>query len=161
PFRHGSRELCLGFGSNYYALQPGVGGYLFLQWLKAAPIGFVFGASTDALRILAEQRWTFFPGVKTLSLNQPRQIYAGEPWWRARAKRLWPPRRPRLPELTARFDRAARPDVAVEEEDEFTEDLLPATSPFAFHFAPDLAYLKWRYGRELTFARYRLYRIRT
>ena len=45
------------------------------------------------------------------------------------------------------------------EEHAYTEDLFPRTSPFTFRFAPDLDHLAWRYALNLSFVRYRLFRI--
>src|SRR5262244_1814387 len=35
PFRHSQREITVGFGTNYYSLEPGAGGFLFLHWIKS------------------------------------------------------------------------------------------------------------------------------
>src|SRR5437868_2813457 len=42
PFCYGAEKLTLGFGTNYYSLDPGVGGFLFLHWLKNCDVGIFF-----------------------------------------------------------------------------------------------------------------------
>src|SRR5690349_15048546 len=34
PFRVGKEKLSGGFGTNYYSLDSGAGGFLFLHWLR-------------------------------------------------------------------------------------------------------------------------------
>src|SRR3569832_942416 len=65
----GKQKLTLGFGTNFYSLLPGAGGYLFLHWLRTAPVGLAFGASSDGLRMLRSHKWTQFSGSRTVHLN--------------------------------------------------------------------------------------------
>ncbi len=159
-FVAGDRELTLGFGSNYHAAQPAAAGHLYLHWLKTCPLGFVFGGSEHTHRILRRQRWTYFPGVKTFTLNSPCAPRPGEPLWRQWAKRFAAyARRMPVGGRARRIPARVRAGVSVHEEQTFTEDLLPRTAPFSFRFAPTVDYLAWRYRPGLSFARYRLFRI--
>ncbi len=49
--------------------------------------------------------------------------------------------------------------ISIKEESKITIDMLPMRSPFKLRFAPDVEYLNWRYSTELTFVRYRLFRV--
>jgi len=62
PFRYGERDLVIGAGSNFEALQKGVGGLLYFQWLKSCPLALVFGGSTDTHHIIAARKWTYYGG---------------------------------------------------------------------------------------------------
>jgi len=159
PLACGDDALTVGFGSSFYTLQPGAGGYLFMQWLKTCPAGLVFGGSADTHRILRQQQWTYYPGVKLYHLNQAYEPRPGEPVWRRLARRaVLAARRTSLAECAARLPaEAAR--LAVVEERAYTDDLLPDRSPFSLRFAPGVDYLRWRYGLDLPFVRYRLFRI--
>ena len=67
--------------------------------------------------------------------------------------------RPTLRHAAARIQSAAPAGLTVREEHAYTEDLLPCRSPFAFRLVPTAAYLGWRYATQLSFVRYRLFRI--
>jgi hypothetical protein len=160
PFAVGERSLTLGFASNFHAPQHGLGGYLFLHLMKTTPLGIVFGGSSHTHRILQQQRWTYFSGIRTYVLNPLPFFAPDEPAWRKWAKRglcRW--RRLRLDAAIQRVPRAARQLVSVQEEQTFTEDMLPRTSPFTLRLAPSLDYLRWRYRPGLPFVRYRLFRV--
>jgi hypothetical protein len=158
-FASGTREMRIGFGSNYYSLQPGAGGYLYVQWMKQCPYGIVFGGSDDTHRILEKQRWTYFHGVRDMYLNRKFNVYPGEAFWRVAAKAiLRRTHRRRLLQFRSRIPPEAA-GISVSEEADFSVDMLPAQSPFTFRFAPTVAYLRWRYNTRLEFVRYRLFRI--
>lgn len=158
-FEYESRPLLMGFGTNFHSLQPGSGGYLFMQWIKSCEVGMVFGGTADTHRILTQQKWTYFQGVKTYFLNPRYAVEPGEPAWRIVAK--WGLRNfarktdigRRAPEIS----REAESNVFVQEESDYSENLLPRCSPFTFRFAPTLDYLRWRYDTRLSFVRYRLF----
>jgi hypothetical protein len=158
-FEHDGRELLIGSPTNYYSLHPGAGGYLFLHWLKTYKVGMVFGGSADTHRILQQQSWTYYPGVKVYLLNRAYPPQPGEPRWKTAAKWLREKLRPTLRHDAARMRRAAPAALTVREEHVYTDDLLPSRTPFAFRFAPTAAYLSWRYATQLSFVRYRLFRI--
>lgn len=160
-FAAGERILTLGFATNFHAAQPGAGGYLFLHWLKTAPHGLVFGGSEDTHNILRQQRWGYFPGVKTLVLNRALSAAPDEPMWRRLAKRvLTNLRQASTSRLARRITVAISDRLSVREERIFTEYILPATSPFSLRFAPTVDYLNWRYRTDLPFVRYRIFRLR-
>jgi hypothetical protein len=160
-FAAGERLLTLAFATNYHAAQPGAGGLLYLHWMKTSSFGLVFGGSEDTHNILRQQRWAYFAGVKALVLDRPYLLWPGEPLWRRWAKRLLAQvPRVSIADRARRIPLAVRQRLSVHEEQRFTEDMLPATSPFSFRFAPTLDYLNWRYRTGLSFVRYRLFRVR-
>ena len=55
PFEHEGQRKTIAFGSNFHAAHSGVGGFLFLTWMKSAPLSLVFGGSPDTHRILRAQ----------------------------------------------------------------------------------------------------------
>jgi len=160
PFRFGSQHVTIGFGTNYYSLEPGAGGFLFMHWLKNCDVGMSFGGSPDAHHVIRSQRWPYFDGIGVYLLNKPYEVYAGDPAWKRTAKRL---ARYGARRRIASYSRNIPPQVAkrisVREESAFAADLLPRTSPFEFRFTPGVDYLAWRYNSRLPFVRYRLFRI--
>jgi hypothetical protein len=160
PFAVGDRDVMLAFASNYHAARSGAGGHLYLHWMKTCSLGLVFGGSEFTHRILRQQGWRYFSGVKVYSLNRAYPAWPGEPLWRRWAKRAAGSfRRTRLETLVRRVPARFRGRLAVSEETTFIEDMLPKSSPFTFRFAPTLDYLNWRYRPGLSFVRYRLFRI--
>jgi hypothetical protein len=161
-FALGGEHRTLAFATNYHAAQPGVGGLLYLHWLKTCPLGLVFGGSEDTHRILRRQRWTYFPGVKTYSLNRRYHAAPEEPTWRRWAKKVLGglPRKS-VAARARQIPHAVRQRISLCEEVRVSEDMLPATSPFALRFAPPADYLNWRYRTDLSFVRYRVFRVAT
>jgi hypothetical protein len=158
-FESGGEELLIGSPSNYYSFHPGAGGYLFLHWMKTFKIGMVFGGSESTHRILGQQRWIYYPGVKVYFLNRAYPRQSGDSHWKAAAKWLMERTRHCLSRFARRM-RGASPDgLAVREEQTYAEDLFPHRSPFTFRFAPRVDYLAWRYDMRLSYRRYRLFRI--
>ena len=160
PFKFESRPLTLGLGTNFHALQRGVGGLLFMQWVKSSSLTFEYGGSEDAHRIVRQQNWTYFPGVRIYALNYDYPVYSGDRAHRRAAKwifRQWT--RKIISAYACRLSDVARSQVSVREESTFSEDLLPSKSPFRFRLAPTAEYLNWRYNLQLSFVSYRLFRI--
>ncbi|MGH9452774.1 MAG: hypothetical protein ACRD2O_02260 [Terriglobia bacterium] len=160
PFEFESRPLTLGIGTNFHALQRGIGGLLFMQWVKSCALALEYGGTEDAHVIIRKQNWTYFPGVRIYTLNHDYPVYPSDPAYRRAAK--WMARRAARKKISAfnsRFPAVVRGRVSVREESAFTEDLFPSRSPFRFRLAPTVEYLSWRYNLELSFVTYRLFRI--
>lgn len=159
-FRFGEKEMMIGIPSNYHALQPGAGGYLYLQWMKKCPFGLEFGGSEDAHEIIRKQSWKYFAGIKSYILNYDYPLYAGNKWPHRLAKRvLRGVRRKKIAEYASNISSPVRSRISVHEEKSYTEDLLPRNSSFEFRLSPTLDYLQWRYNLALSFVHYRLFRI--
>src|SRR5262249_52088042 len=148
------------FGTNYHSLQPGAGGFLYRQWLKNCQLAISLGGSEDAHRILKNQKWPYFDGVKRLCLNKAYEAYPGDPPLKRGAK--WLARytmRQVIGKYASRIPGSVRNRIQVREETAYCDDLLPEKSPFEFRFAPGADYLNWRYRLGMPFIRYRLFRI--
>ncbi len=159
-FEFENKDMVIGVPSNYHALQPGVGGYLFLQWMKTCPFGLEFGGSEDAHKVIRKQGWKYFAGIKTYVLNYDYPIYPGNKWPRRLAKRvLRRVQRKRIAEYAANIPRDVVSRIRVREEKSYSGDLLPRGSSFEFRLAPTLDYLAWRYNLAVSFVKYRLFRI--
>lgn len=159
-FEYNGSEMMMGFGGNYYSVQPGTGGILFVHWHNLCPIGFVFGGSEDTHKMLAARKWRSYRGVRVHLLNKPFELYAGDGRLRAAAKAVARRfARFKLSHYASHVSVDVRRKVSICEEQEFTDDLLPGESPFVFRFAPTTEYLNWRYKTGLSFVRYRLFRI--
>ena len=159
-FEYNGREMMIGFGSNFYSLQPGLGGVLFIHWHKSCPIGLVYGGSADTHKMIRGRKWAFYNGVRIYVLNKPYEAHPGEGWLRVAAKSvLRRTQRTNLSSYRSRIPVEIRTRISIREERTFTEDLLPRESPFTFRLAPPAHYLNWRYNTELSFVRYRLFRI--
>ena len=159
-FESESGEMTLGFASNYYSFMPGVGAFLFMQRLNSCPLGLVFGGGEDTHRVIRSLGWTYYPEITSYHLNWSYPTSPGEPSWRKAAKGILRHScRKKIGSYASRLLAASRAEVSLHPERSFSDDLLPRKSPFAFRFAPSLAYLNWRYNTELSFVRYRLFRI--
>jgi hypothetical protein len=160
PFEVDGAAVTLGFGSNFYAFQPGAGGYLFMQWVRSCPLALVFGGSPDTHRILRQQEWTYCSGVRVYELNRPFRRRPGESAWRSVARRVvLATRRKSMGKVRAGIPADVRARLSVAEVNDYAEDMLPPSSPFRVRFAPDVEYLRWRYLPGLSFVRYRPFRI--
>ena len=159
-FESESGEMTLGFGSNYNSFLPGVGSFLFLRRLKVCPLGLVFWTTEDTQKVIGSLGWTYFSGVRRHHLNYRNPTFPREPVWRKAAKGIFRrlPRK-KIGSYASRLKDASGAGVSVRPERVFSAGLLPRQSPFAFRFAPSLDYLNWRYNTELSFVRYRLFRI--
>jgi len=161
-FEYNSREVTLRIGSNWYSLQPGVGGKLSQHSLQSNPgsTALMFSWSKDTLAILHHRKWIFMPGIRGYFLNNPYNVYAGEARWRTTAKAVARRvARRRISSFAGHIPAHVSAEVTVREEFSFETDLLPKRSPFRFRMAPDAEYLSWRYNLALPFLRYRLFRI--
>lgn len=160
PFQAGARTIVAGFSSNFNALRPGAGAYLYMRWMRSCEIGLNFGGSADFHRLIRSQGWTYFAWPKVYYLNAPFTVREADPWWARAAKRTvaWWAQAP-VASRARRLDEAMRARLTVCEEHGYDESLLPARSPFTFRFAPGLDYLRWRYALDLPFVRYRLFRV--
>jgi hypothetical protein len=160
PFQLDEKPLTLGFGSNFHAFQRGVGGLLFMRWIRSCDLALEYGGTEDAHRIIRQQGWTYFTGIKNYWLNSDYPVHAGEATYRRAAKWLLRHTVPRLlPAYAPRLAETERRKVSVREEFSYSEDLLPVKSLFRFRLAPTVEYLKWRYNLKLSFVTYRLFRI--
>jgi hypothetical protein len=162
-FEYESREMILGLATNFHAFQPGIGGYLYLKWMKCCPGALEFGGTEDAHRVIRSTgKWTYFSGVKQYVLNYIFPVYPGDAWWRVAAKSAARSMlRRKVPRYARRIPPSALQGLSVCEERSYPKDILPRHSPFRFRFAPSVEYLNWRYGMQLPFVRYRLFRILT
>ena len=70
-FEYEGRELILGFGSSFWSLQKGAGGYLFMQQLKDCPIGMTFSGTAYTQHIMKNLKWSYFEGIHDFHLNAP------------------------------------------------------------------------------------------
>lgn len=159
-FQYREKEIVAGVASNFHVAVPGIGGYLFLHWVKTCPFSLEFGGSRDAHKIISQQRWTCFTGIKTLVLNHDYPVYPNNSWLSRTAK--WALRnvtRKAIPNFASRIPREILTRISVREEYDYQQDLLPRQSPFAFRLAPSIDYLAWRYNLGLSFVRYRLFRV--
>jgi len=158
PFEYRGKRQTIAFGSNFNASHSGVGGFLYLKWMKSAPVSMVFGGSADTHSILRAQNWTYYPDVRGYNGNRRYEPRAGEGLARRFAKQI----------LRAGFgggDVARRvaalkiPPIEIREQREYQDQLATMPSPFVLRVAPDLEYLRWRYSLDLPFAKYRLFEI--
>jgi hypothetical protein len=159
-FEYDGREMMIGFGGNYYSIQPGIGGILFVHWHNLCPVGLVYGGSTDTHKMIAARKWKNYKGVRVHVLNKPYDPYAGEGMLRVAAKSVARRfTRSKLSHYASHISAEVRRKVSIHEEKKFTDDLLPRESPFVFRFAPTAEYLNWRYKTSLSFVQYRLFRV--
>src|SRR5262249_17814557 len=138
PFRYGAQEFTVGFGTNYYSLEPGAGGFLFLHWMKSCDGVISFGGSPHAHQIIRSQNWSYFDGVSYYLLNKAYKPYPGQPAWKRAAK--WVARqstRRTVPEYSRNVPASIAGTVSIREESDYGDDLLPAVSPFEFRFSPN------------------------
>ncbi len=157
PFEYEGAPVTLGCASNFATLRPGVGGSLFLHWVRSSELACVFGGSPDTHRLLQSQGWRYFHGLQIFRLNRPYVVRAGDSWWRAAVKRVGERIRPRVD--VARRAASHADGVEVIEVPTVTDDMLPASSPFRLRMRPSAEYLSWRYSGTLPFVRYRSFRI--
>ena len=159
-FEHKGREMIIGLGENFYSLQPGTGGILFVRAHTACAVGLVYGGSEDTHRMIRARNWRYYAGVKIHTLNKEYQSYPDDGWLRRMTKSIVRTvRRSKLSNFAFKIPAKIRGQMAVQEEQTFTNDLLPRATPFTFRFAPSVEHLNWRYNTGLSFVHYRLFRI--
>lgn len=157
PFEYRGQRMDIAFGSNFQASHSGVGGFLYLAWMKSAPVSMVFGGSPDTHEILRAQKWTYYPEVRIYQANMRYAPRAGESLVRRAAKRLL--RAFGSADIRKQVAALKAPPLEVRERQEYGVALTTLRSPFSLRLAPDLEYLRWRYALDLPFARYRLFEI--
>jgi hypothetical protein len=158
PFEYRGQRQDVAFGSNFFAFHSGVGGFLYLKWMKSAPIAMVFGGSPDTHRILQAQKWTYYPEVRMYHAHGRFAPIAGENKVRRFARGLL---RAGLGsgDIRKRVAALKTPQIEIREQREYRDSLATLSSPFLLRLAPDLEYLRWRYCLDLPFAKYRLFEI--
>jgi hypothetical protein len=159
-FEHESPEITIRIGSNWFSLQPGIGGQLTKFSAQSNPnsFGMMLMASRKALKVLRHYGWVPIPGVRGYFLNgctlYPRtalQATANSMIRQIIGKRI--------PSLMSHIPPDVKARISIREEHSYSPDLLPLRSCFEFRFAPTVEYLNWRYNLSLSFVRYRLFRI--
>jgi hypothetical protein len=154
-FENRGKEIKIDMATNFYTLKPGLGGFLWLQWMKNCSVGLVFGGSDDSHKILKRQKFTYYPDVNTYTLNATFISYPGDAQWKKITKKL----------LRALMGRRLR-DLQTHRPGELaamiTVKEIPSeagrqmeNSCFLFHFAPTNEYLRWRYNSTLDVVHYR------
>lgn len=161
PFLFGENAVTVGFGHHWHSFQPGAGGLLFMHWVKSCQIPMEFGGSDDAHEVVKQTKWEYFEGVNTYFLNPRYRTRPEDSLLVKIAKKGWcmAASRPPLHNRIEQIRRAAPKGLEIREEREYSEDLLPKTSPFTVRFNPDAEYLNWRYNLHLSFVKYRVFRL--
>jgi hypothetical protein len=127
--------------------------------MRSCALGVNFGGSPDFHRLIRRQGWTYLPWPQVFYLNAPYTVRDADAWWMRAAKRgaaWWT--QDSIASRARRLDGAAG-RVGVREEHDYDASLLPRRSAFPFRYAPDVDYLRWRYGLALPFVAYRLFRV--
>jgi len=158
-FTCSGEALEIGFGSNFFTLREGVGGLVFRQWLKFTPLGMIFGGSDDAHRIVRAMKWNYFSGIRVYALNGFVCQMEDPAWKRAAKKTARRLTGAPLSRLLSRMPPEVMSHIRALEVESVEPDMIPRSSPFSFRFAPGLAELAWRYNRDLTCVRYRIFRL--
>jgi hypothetical protein len=157
-----SSFLKVAFATNFYSIQPPIGGMLWLKWLKLGEIGLVFGGSADTHRILSARKFQYYSGVNIYRMNAQFESYKEDSALKSALKAgLRPWKRKKLTEYASKDFLARFSNVQVVEADEFAESFLVQSSPFQLRFNPPIEYLQWRYNPRLSYVRYRLFEIKS
>jgi hypothetical protein len=152
--------LRVAFASNFYSLQSGIGGMLWLKWIKLGDMGLVFGGSEDTHRIISAFKFDYYPGVNIYRLNAQFEAYKEDSALKGIVKaRLRPWKRKKLPDYASKDFVKRFADIQVVERQEFSAEMMAPISPFTLRFQPSLEYLQWRYNPHLTYVHYRLFEI--
>lgn len=158
-FEHHGQELVIAMATNFYTLNPGTGGFLWLQWMKSCPAGMVFGGSEDSHHILKKQKFTYYSGINVYGLNTRYSAYQGDSAWRAMIKfGMRAIARKRISASETQTFREKSASITIEETSSENARCVEANC-FSFRFAPTEDYLRWRYNSTLPFVRYRWFEI--
>ncbi len=153
-------SLKVSFANNFYSLQPGIGGMLWLKSMKLGDIGLVFGGSKDAHRILSARKFDYYSGVNIYRLNAQFEAYKEDSTLKGIVKAgLRPWARKKLPEYASKDFLLRFADIQVVERQEVSEEMMVQTSSFTLRFRPSLEYLHWRYNPQLGYVHYRVFEI--
>jgi uncharacterized protein GlcG (DUF336 family) len=160
PFEDQGKQLKLGFGSNFHAFRPGAGAYLLMSSLRSCNAGLIFGGSPDMNNMITKAGWRYFTGIKNMLVNRRISPDPKDGALKGLVKTFvkHAPFRQALTSLADRLPRCVR-GVTAAEVASITDDLLDFKSAFGFRFAPDRAYLAWRYGPEVPYLRHRTFRV--
>lgn len=154
----------LAIGTNYHAFQPGAGAFLFLHWFRSGDLGALYGGSPDARNLVLNQKafaLAELAGLKTLQTNHAYADSPSESTWRRVAKSLLrhSPFRTRVDERSRRMLERGPVRIEAVPESRFSSDMLLPASGFAVRLNPSCEWLNWRYATDLSFVKYRLFRI--
>ena len=159
PFLIREQVVTMGFGSNFHTLVEGVGGLLFLRWIRSCRHHLTYNSSEQTRKITAAQNWKPLFGVVSLSYNSPLAFETGStsPLKLAKhlAKRFL--RKPPLSQIHPIAGRWSDSSITVEQFETWTPERLDFSSPFDFRVAPDLDYFRWRFDPEWPEFRYHLF----
>jgi hypothetical protein len=159
-FEYQRREMKIGFGTSTYTVKSGAALYLYFFADDSCPVRLTHGGSADTHSIVRSMGWRYYSGVKVYVLNKTYPVFPGDSWVRKAAKSAARKvARSKIPRYASRIPEEIRQKISVREEQLFGADLLPTESPFSFRLAPTVEYLNWRYNTQLSFVRYRLYRV--
>lgn len=159
-FEYHRREMKIGFGSNTYAIKAGAAIYLFFFADDSCPVRLTHGGSANSQSIVRSMGWTYYSGIKVYVLNKTYQALPGDNWVRKAGKSVARKvGRSKIARYASRIPQEITHKISIREEQLFGADLLPTESPFTFRLAPTVEYLNWRYNPQLSFVRYRVFRI--
>lgn len=148
------------YATNFYSTRRGLGSRLWEAGMAGQTAVAVLGGSKDFHHFLRHRRCQYFGGVHLYRMNARYRTYSGDSGWRRGIKAVlrWRSRRP-LRDYASRSFLRRYADITVEPRSGYSEDLLPRAG-FGLRWAPDAAYLSWRFNLRLPHLRYRLFAIR-
>ena len=162
-FMRGTTEFTVAFGTNYFSLQPGLGGHMYLRWLLPERIGMIYGGGADTHALIRGRHWCYFPRVKGFHLNRSYRAAASDSTWRVAQKwvlRLATRRRRRpLSAYAGGIPTRIASSMTVDAVPAFTDGMVPKQSSFGLRFAPTANCVRWRYAPDLSYVRYHLFRV--
>lgn len=152
--------LTMAFATNFYSLQSGVGGMLWLKSIQMAEMGLVFGGSQDTHRIVRARNFDYYSGIHLYRVNARFESYEDDSFVKGMVKAaLRPWARKKLSEYASKNFLRRFADIAVVERQDISERMLARNTPFSFRCCPPLDYLQWRYNSRLEHVRYRIFEI--